>query len=312
MARTRIPLVVFRDNGAFAANAQVAITNRLTGSVATVFSAESGGAPLTQPLTTDARGRCPGWLDRGPYLAVASGTGLTAYTTEFDSSPASDGGIDRAWLADAIVNAAKMEDHAVTVAKMQQDVLPVGTMALWWRPAAGVPLPVKWAEANGQTLVAGQHDFPGVAGSVILPDMRNRHILGANSGIADGTASVAETVIGAVSVAKSPGIGGVQGGHLALVSVTVPGHFHGVTITDPGHSHGTVGGRDTSGGFGVTNLSVASSPGNTITSTSGTGITASVGNHGGPNADSNMVITQNLDHRPGSVGLLVLCKVKDS
>lgn len=343
MARTKIPLVVFRDTGAFAANASVTINNRATGTQATVYSTETG-AVLPQPLTCDARGRCPGWVDRGKYTAIISGTGVTSYSEDFDSTPGGDGAIDQAWLANAIVAAQHLVDYAVTQQKIQQDVDPVGEIAMWWRPAASVPLPAKWVECRGQTLVAGQHDFP-VAGSVVLPDMRNAFPLGAASATADGTAGVAETVAGAApSVGKAPGIGGVQGSHARALA-----HSH--TIND--HTHyvpwpfGENGGGGNWVGYLASNNQTAlqnmgytmrnrlsgfsTTPGMVGKLNDGSSAAANngwmagydnrqtdvgdyfdVASTGASNRGTDTQLSGTQDTRPGSVGLLFIVKVKNS
>jgi hypothetical protein len=258
MARTKIPLVIFTDTGGFAANAKVVVNNRASGTPATVYTTEGGSTAATQPLVCDSRGRCPGWLDRGGYTAVVSGTGVTAYSVDFDSAPASAGSIDTAWLADDVITAAKIADHAVLPIHLDYTNMPVGSVIEWWGPA-GTPLtlPAGFVEATGQTLVAGQHDFP-VGGSVVLPDFRNRHSVGADSLKAWGTATAAGS--GAWDASAAPGIGGTGGSnaprnlqhkHQFLHTHTVPfiDHYHlPGSLYAVDHAHGVSIGFTTGSG----------------------------------------------------------------
>lgn len=234
--RTKIPIVVFTDQGGFAANAKVTVNSRATGTQANVYTSESGGDLLPQPITCDAKGRCPGWIDRGAYTAVVSGTNVTSYNEHFDSAPASAGGIDAGWLADAIVADHNLIDFAVTARKLQQDVLPVGSVLLWWRPDNTVPLPVGYVPMDGRTLVAGQHDFP-VAGSVTLTDMRNRMPLGADPALAYAAQKAAVGNANVDAPAGAPGINGQGGSHQHTLTAAQNG-THSHPITDPGHLHG--------------------------------------------------------------------------
>lgn len=133
--RTEIPIVVVNSLGVPVNGAQVQINGRV-GGAATVYAFETGAATLLNPLATDAFGRVAGWVERGAYDAVISGTGLQAYTEQFESVPARDGAIDTAWLADSAVTAAKLAPGAatpaansITAAMLQDNVISLAKMA---------------------------------------------------------------------------------------------------------------------------------------------------------------------------------------
>lgn len=57
----------------FAVGAQVYVYDRGTTDEANVYAAEAGGAPVAQPLTVNAKGYTPGWVEEGQYDRVISG-----------------------------------------------------------------------------------------------------------------------------------------------------------------------------------------------------------------------------------------------
>lgn len=113
------------------------------------------------------------------------------------------------------------------------ELVPVGTVLPWWRPAQDVPLPAGFEICDGRSIAAGQHDFrradgTALAQAVTLPDLRNAFILGANPDNAQGTAATAGDL-----ATNAPGIGGV-GGSNATRSID---HKHNVTLN---HQHGAM------------------------------------------------------------------------
>jgi hypothetical protein len=91
--RTEIPFVVEKiESGTghyiAASGASVHVINRSDSSDATIYSAETGGGTLSNPLVTDGSGNVAGWLAPGRYSLVVSGTGITTYTQPYDSTPA--------------------------------------------------------------------------------------------------------------------------------------------------------------------------------------------------------------------------------
>jgi hypothetical protein len=107
MARAPIPEIVLKPLGfgrlAAAAGASVQVNLR-SGGAASVYSAETGGSVLSNPLTSDAQGRVTGWVDRGAYNLVVTHTDLPGggYTAFFDAAPGGNATIDSAWLAPGV------------------------------------------------------------------------------------------------------------------------------------------------------------------------------------------------------------------
>lgn len=121
------------------------------------------------------------------------------------------------------VSTLKVEDDAITARQMDRDyVHPVGSIMPWWRPNASTGVPAGWEICMGQTILEGDHDFEG-GGTVVLPDLRNQFLLGAD---------VENTGTGAT---EKPAIGYQGGNHLRDITHqhTIPSHTH----TVPGHSH---------------------------------------------------------------------------
>lgn len=79
------------------------------GGAAAVYAAQSGGAPLAQPLLADAYGRVTAWVDRGSYDAVVTIPGMAPYTIPFEIAPAGAGSIDSGWIAARTVPLAKLD-----------------------------------------------------------------------------------------------------------------------------------------------------------------------------------------------------------
>lgn len=113
MNRTPIPLIVLGPDGRTLAGATVAVRNRVSGSTATVYQAETGGATIGNPLTSDDVGRVVGWVDRGAYEAtVSKSPTLAPYIVAWDSAPAADGAADEPWIDPAIARDAELAAHA--------------------------------------------------------------------------------------------------------------------------------------------------------------------------------------------------------
>lgn len=222
---------------------------------------------------------------------------------------------------------------------LQNDRTPIGTVIAWWRPSASIAIPTGWVECTGQTLTAANHDFAG-GGSITLPDLRNRFILGADSTKTALTAAAA-VGSGAIDTASgAPGLGYVSGSNQLLLSIAnLPAHDHGGgahnhgggnhshAVTDPGHNHGvTASGTiyDIAGSdyqhvqenfhAGDNNLtSLATSSVITIKA-AGTGVT--IASSGSILSTDSPIQSQGSgtpsDNRPAYVGLIYLMRVKDS
>lgn len=119
MARIEIPIVVLHPTtGEYVSGAECTVTQRPGGGAATVYNAETGSTPITQPLTSDTEGRLTGWVDRGRYTATITVSGFASYPIYFDSAPGEDGAITSAWIADGAVTTTKILDNAVTQEKL--------------------------------------------------------------------------------------------------------------------------------------------------------------------------------------------------
>lgn len=120
MARTKINIIVLDPtDGSLVEDAAVTIIDRETTSQAPVYNAEDGETTITQPLTTDAQGRVPGWVDRGQYEAEINVLGNPQTSVEFDSAPGGDGSVVEAWIANSAVTTNKLGNDAVSTAKIQ-------------------------------------------------------------------------------------------------------------------------------------------------------------------------------------------------
>lgn len=61
------------------------VKNRVTGASASLFSAETAGSVVSNPLTTDAAGRAFAWTENAPLQIDYTGTGLTAFSEYRDA-----------------------------------------------------------------------------------------------------------------------------------------------------------------------------------------------------------------------------------
>lgn len=81
----RIPVFIYTADPA-TGNALPSVTctvkNRITNTNVSLFSAETGGSSVTNPLTSDSLGRAFAWTERVPLKIDYSGAGITAYTEE--------------------------------------------------------------------------------------------------------------------------------------------------------------------------------------------------------------------------------------
>src|SRR5213075_3344760 len=84
--RAPIYIEVKNDStGAPVVGATATVKKRSDGLNATLYSAEVGGTTITNPLTTDARGRALGWADPDLFNVLVAGTGVTSYTVPYDA-----------------------------------------------------------------------------------------------------------------------------------------------------------------------------------------------------------------------------------
>lgn len=131
MARTELPIVVLDPTTALpVTGASCVILDRSTGSSAQVFPDETNATPISQPILTDTSGRLTGWVNRGRYQIQITISGRPSYSEFWDSSPAQDGGIDTAWLADSVITAPKLAAGSVTSASILNASIATADLAL--------------------------------------------------------------------------------------------------------------------------------------------------------------------------------------
>jgi hypothetical protein len=121
---------------------------------------------------------------------------------------------------------------------IQSDRMPIGAVVPWYTPDIALyPIPTGWVECKGQTILSANHDFPGISSSVVVPDLRNRFVLGAGSTITAGSAGT-----GTNNAAGAPGIvtpstgddGNNSHNDIGSHTVDMANHYH-----DHDHSHFT-------------------------------------------------------------------------
>jgi len=120
--------------------------------------------------------------------------------------------------------------------------LPIRSIVPHYMETSNEALPTGWVAAIGQTLNATQQDIvPG--GTFVVPDLRNKFILGADITKAIGAAAEAPTGGNINAAAGAPGcqaMGGANG--LSITTSEVPIHSHGqtggsLTIGAATHNH---------------------------------------------------------------------------
>lgn len=244
MARVEIPFSVVNSSNALVAGASIQVNTR-AGTSSTVYAAETGGATLPNPLTSDSLGRIEGWVDEGSYNLVISGAGLTTYTQRFEANR----GDGVSLIAANAVGTAAIANTSVTFAKLAADVrtnlIPAGI--LW--PFAGTTAPAGTVLCDGATYngtnatytrlwsaIGTTHGGTGQS-AFKVPDYRGKAIVGAGQ---DTTRSLTNRVLGAyfgneneiLSLAHLPSHNHGPGS----LTTDNPGN-HGHPVSDPGHRH---------------------------------------------------------------------------
>src|SRR5574340_1047963 len=117
------------------------------------------------------------------------------------------------------------------VANLQLTILPVGFVIPWFRPGLATPIPSGFEVCDGSVIAQANHDF-GAIGSITLPDLRNRFVIGANSATTIGQAGVAVTDSNIDSAAGAPGPQGVGGENQHVMTVSeMASHQHACSKT---------------------------------------------------------------------------------
>lgn len=194
-------------------------------------------APLPQPIVTDATGIINFWAEPGEYDIFIHDRNAPARIADQRFGWSSLSPVDKGIPAGKIRDDAALDLAALSAVIMRQ-ITPLGGVIDWWRPTstydagagAGNP-PPGYAVCDGSTILAANHDF-GTGGSIVLPDLRNKFVLGADITRADG-------VIGPIIADGSgpaPGIRGAGGAHSWNQSAAqMPSHGH--TGSGGGHTH---------------------------------------------------------------------------
>ncbi len=151
---------------------------------------------------------------------LSSGTASLTYnnsTGVFSFTPQNYGALTATTVTD---NSSKL-----VTSNFIHSVLPYGSITLWYGNIASIPL--GWALCDGSTVTG-----PGGVGTITLPDLRNRFIIGAHS---DSSGVAVTTVTGSTST---------NGGSKDAIIVS---HSHTATSIDSGHSHNIPSQDDTGG-----------------------------------------------------------------
>lgn len=178
------------------------------------------------------------------------------YPGSVGSSAIANGAITTTKVADSAITTPKVAFQSITHEKVALDTIdhtqiqagevrdqnladgakiPVGTVINWYRPNTSTPLPAGWVECIGQSVAAAAHDFVG-GGTITVPDMRNRFILGAATNGASSPGSSQTPAIGATGGSHTLDLAHTHGfAHHHVY--TMVSHTHGVTVSLPDHYH---------------------------------------------------------------------------
>jgi hypothetical protein len=299
-----------------AVGASVLVKLRSTGNPVIVYAAETGGTTVSNPLVTDANGRVNGWVDEGSLVLAVSGSGITSYNQPYEATRADQlvaidgtrvtaGSMPGTAITDASIPNTKLAAGAVLGKHLAESAMPLGTVIAWWqptKPGGGYTIPTGWAVCNGQTLLAGTHDFAG-GGSVTLPNLIDRVPRGTDPATAYAAASSISSPGGmnAVSGANTADISHTHGiDHLHTIaahshqvqdhshymyhahSAFVPDHAHGIPLTkaNPGSVNASIGVLNGSSTYGFGGVSIGTDAGNR-TYTDGVGPLSTINQSGG-------------------------------
>jgi hypothetical protein len=170
--------------------------------------------------------------DHTPGKGVQLGTNSLANNSVTGAKLAPNS-INSSHIINKTIQGEDVGDHQIGLLQIDpsifESITPLGTTIAWFRPNTSIAVPTGWVIANGQVVNEPNHGWVG-AGSVAVPDLQNKFILGAaTSGTGTGpTQPPAEKAVG--------------GSHQRFFSHThtVPGHSHSVDAHShslPFHSH---------------------------------------------------------------------------
>jgi hypothetical protein len=165
MARIEVPITVMNPTTGLPVNgASVAISQRVGGTAATWWTAETAGSSSTNAVITDALGRASAWVARGTYNLTVSGAGLTTYVEPFDALPAADKGGDGIWLPDAAVTNVKvasgLDASKLTTGSLPSTAHGANTIPTSALQSASVTM-AKMATGAGQRVLGASGNFGG-------------------------------------------------------------------------------------------------------------------------------------------------------
>jgi hypothetical protein len=95
-----------------------------------------------------------GWVERGAYDIVISGSGITSYTEPFEAAPGGDQTVDVGWLVDASITQAKLDSAVSAKLETYYATLPAGTS---WTDGTRIIIPnvtsdgywtLRWSSGN--------------------------------------------------------------------------------------------------------------------------------------------------------------------
>lgn len=154
---------------------------------------------------------------------------------------------------------------AVTSTQLQLNygVVPTGAIIMW--SGATTSIPSGWALCNGQT--ASKSDG---SGSVTVPDLRDRFIVGAGTTYAVGATGGATSNTPTITMTNASYA--LTKNDLPAYNLTVTDAGHSHTLTDPGHAHSYVSYSYTRKGDG-SGGDYMNGPSGTTTGSNTTGIT---------------------------------------
>lgn len=118
------------------------------------------------------------------------------------------------------------------IQRAKEAAVPLGVALPWFRANTDMEIPDGYVLADGSTLEADQHEIPNVTGTYTVPDLRNKFVIGANSGGTIGDAGVTETD-GLINVSTgAPGPQGVGGANNTVLTIAqMAGHRHTGSVT---------------------------------------------------------------------------------
>jgi hypothetical protein len=225
-------------------------------------------------------------------------------------------------IQDLTIVGGDIADFTITKNKLDpsifQDVPPLGTVTAWWRPDTNTAVPTGWVICHGQTVTSANHSWSG-AGTIQVPDLRNRFVLGAyTSGTGTGTGTAPAESNGSTAV-----YGGSHTRNLFHSHDTDP-HHHSITpnaqysYLDGDGNPSSLVSHDVlvpdTGYVNVTGIKLETSlkVGGTMPAHGDQAVPVPH-DHTGQTGNTNDTVdaaTLNSDYRPAFVGLLYIMKVK--